>query len=131
LSRAKSKSILTPSQSNVKMGTAAPSTGSKLVTLECRRMRSASQSGSRTTSAPSVSDGIVPKKFCHVTYNTCLVASWVDSFKETKLRRFQIRRENLCYKQGPDVSFLLILPRRKTTKRENGIVLLSIVTIVL
>ena len=44
---ANSKSMLMPSQSNVKMGTAAFSTGTKLVTSGWRRIRSARESGSR------------------------------------------------------------------------------------
>mmetsp|Transcript_57478 Transcript_57478/g.171485 ORF Transcript_57478/g.171485 Transcript_57478/m.171485 type:complete len:229 (+) Transcript_57478:1694-2380(+) len=45
-SLAKSRSMLTPSQSKVRMGTAAPSTGTKFVTSGWRLIRSASESGS-------------------------------------------------------------------------------------
>ena len=45
--RANSKSMFTPSKSNVNIGTAAFSMATKLVTSGCRRMRSARLSGSR------------------------------------------------------------------------------------
>ena len=65
LSRAKSKSMFTPSQSKVRIGTAAPSTGTKLVTSGCLRTLSARESGSTGAFSPS-SEVDVPKISCRV-----------------------------------------------------------------